>query len=386
MFKYFKLFVFFSFFYKFCFSSQIPCCKIMLHCYPKIKNLKESNKGVDYEGVTICLNKKEYSYSDFIKELDKEIVKDEDFCKSCDVKNYSDLISKYKYFFGYTYNNENVKDNFYFPEDNFFEIDLRDKKKLILFYSFQIDCVYDYKFYDLKLKDEVLDKFSEECGVDKSEIYDTFREEVSVLNKFLNKEKLYITNNAIQKLLKISDGAKIMTYPYFNIKYRLYFDLYPSTSINARALTETCAATNGGENGFAFRVDVLKPIQITINLLNDELDDFPYKKINTIYKINDENSISMYDAITKSIEEKLYLEGKKPEDIKILSVNNEKIEIDLGGKADLGKYKNKIVPEQITIDILGNYDIIDDKNDKNIHNCGVTQNIKTQRKSCCSCC
>ena len=72
--------------------------------------------------------------------------------------------------------------------------------------------------------------------------------------------------------------------------------------------------------------------------------------------------------------------------VKITSVNKEKIGIDLGGKADLEKYKNQIVPEQITIDILGNYDIIDDKNYQNIHNGGVTQDIKTQRKSCCSCC
>ena len=385
MFKYFKLFVFFSFFYKFCFSSQIPCCKIMLHCYPNIKNLKEANKGVDYEVVTILLEKKKYYYSEFINELDEKIAQYEYFCKSCDVKNYSDLISKYKYFFGYTYKDKEEIGNFYFPEDNLSKIDLTDKKELILFYSFEINCLYDYKFYDLKLKDEILDKFSEECGVDKSEIYDTFREEVSALNKVLNKKKLYIPNNDIRKLLKIDCNAKIMTFPYFNNKYQLYFDLYPPKSINAGELKKS-AATNGRENGFAFHVDDLKPIQITINLLNDESDDFPYKKINTEYKINDKNSISMYDAITKSIEEKLYLEGKKPEDIKILSVNKEKIGIDLGGKADLEKYKNQIVPEQITIDILGNYDIIDDKNYQNIHNGGVTQDIKTQRKSCCSCC
>ena len=364
------------------FCSEKKQCTVIIKVYSKIE-IEEINKnGIELVEINFKIEKKNYTSEEFINILDakfKKFINKEDegennedildekensfdenkknifkmlnnlssekpidigkFIEKTKIKTYSQLLKEYEILkYGESDFDVEEKKN----------IDLTDLSKFVITFSFKINDEYNYKFSDLKIQDKFLQEISSICEFQKEEINSKIKEEIVVLNNFLNKKKLFIPNGDIKDVviflkLKILEilfvkNEYISIYSICRIDYDIYFPEH------------TCAANNGFENFFSFNIEYLAPIKTTIKLKINENDDKIFKEFNFEFNINSYYNESIY--VKREDHSFLRMVNIIDEIIKTNIIQNDNIKKNIIPNLDCGH----ILILRVNGDIIKNYD------------------------------
>ena len=303
------------------FSAEF--CKLRLDCISKIDQEKYS--------LYFDLEKKNYTFEDFKNELDKKFDENKDkkdckeFIDKLKKNKYSDLLTEYGLL---SFNKD-------YTIDSFNEIDLSDKKKFILEYSFKIDKEYNYEFYDIEINDSTKKEIAEALNIKEEDIIKIFKDEVKKLNEIFNRKKIFVNNEMINNITPYLDfkmlkgNALIYTnYNYEHFQYSILDDV---------------------KNGFSFNCDYFKPVKATI-IRRDYDTKQQYGQI--IKKDIYVKGLNLYDCVNECLVD-IFPENK-PNELIIYKINEYQIsEKDKTSyNNDLKNLENILRTNEITIDIL----------------------------------
>ena len=304
-------------------------CKFKLYCISK--------NDQDTYSLSFDLEKKKYTFEEFKNELDKKFNENKDnedfeeFIKETGKKNYSDLLTEYGLLsFDKDYN-----------IDSFNEIDLSDKDKFILKYSFKIDKEYNYEFYDIEIKDDKKKEITEALNIKEEDIIKIVKEEVKKLNEILNRKKIFVHNGMIRNITKFLD------FKILNKSYTLVYSNYEYEHFNNSIL-------DVDKNGFSFDYDYFKPIKATIIRRNYNTKQQYGQIIKKDVKVKSLNLLDSLYSILKNIFPK-----SNPNNLIIYKINEHQIS-DIKDKTsydnDLKNLENMLRTNEITIDLLTELD------------------------------
>ena len=261
------------------------------------------------------------------------------FIEKTKIKTYSQLLKEYEILkYGESDFDVEEKKN----------IDLTDLSKFVITFSFKINDEYNYKFSDLKIQDKFLQEICSICKIQSNEIIGEIKDEIKMLNNFLNRKKLFIPNGDIKDVviflkLKILEilfvkNEYISIYSICRINYDIYFP------------EDTCAANNGFENFFSFNIEYLAPIKTTIKLKTNENDDKIFKEFNFEFNINSYYNESIY--VKREDHSFLRMVNIIDEIIKTNIIQNDNIKKNIIPNLDCGH----ILILRVNGDIIKNYD------------------------------
>ena len=352
-------------------------CELKLICY-----VNGGKYGVDGFKLHFFLEKKKYSFADLIEILNTKFEKNEDnkkeefrnFIEMTQVKNYSELIKKYKIL---SVNND-------YKKESIDEEDISNKDKIRLMYSYEIYKEYNFSFYDLKLKDEVFKRRFPTFTM--QQVSELFKNDVKKLNDFLNKKKLLISFFDVIDIVKCLD-MQILD----KLKYGYEYLIIPNLEFTTGIWYEfSVLDDNLREYGFIFYpADCEKEREVNIHFVNKKNGDIK-KKYNNI------GCLDMYTYIEKVLNEEIVtidnVTGVKNDlnlaDIKIKQINNYTLPQDGSYLASLEKFKYILVTPKIDIYIEGNLETYEDRQKKfRDEEYKRLQNYGNDKpKQCCNCC
>ena len=352
------------------FSTEF--CDFSLFCYCKNKkNIKKEQK------VTFKLACKKYNFEDFKNELDKKFNENKDdnvckeFIKKTGKNNYSELLTEYKLL---CFNED-------FNIDNFTEIDLTDKKRFYLEYSYEIDKKYDFEFYDIEIKDDIKKEIVEELKINENEISTIFKNEVKKFNDFLNKKKLFIPYKDIKDVFHCLN-FKIMNRDYFGKKFKLFANYSHNDNGDNNTVLDDIKI------GFSFHYDDFKPVKVTIIRKNYDTKQQYGQMIKKDISVTSLDLLNCSYSILKNIFPK-----SDPYKLIIHKINEYEIadpKDEISYNNDLKKLENILRTNEITIDILTKVDTPEEAKKKQEEKDKKEKEeqeikIKEQQKNKCCC-